>query len=99
MAAASRFGDTSAGHACFPPTSITGGCIGSVLINGLAAAVVGSIFAAHTCGTTTHAGGARAISSGSGSVFIGGKPAARIGDPIACGDVVGSGSGNVFTGG
>lgn len=97
MPSASRLGDSSAGHGCFPPTPINGGCVGSVLINGIPAAISGSTHPDHKCGRTTHSG--RTVSAGSGSVKIGGSPAARIGDAISCGDSMAAGSGSVFIGG
>jgi uncharacterized Zn-binding protein involved in type VI secretion len=54
------------------------------------------MYTPHSCGDTVHP--VRTISGGSGSVMINGVPAARVGDPISCGDSVGSGSGDVFLG-
>jgi len=45
-----------------------------------------------------HHKGSRSIVSGSSSVFINGKPAARVGDAINCGGVIIQGSPNVFIG-
>nr|DAL27908.1 MAG TPA_asm: Baseplate wedge protein [Caudoviricetes sp.] len=39
------------------------------------------------------------IASGSASVFINGKAAGRVGDPVSCGGTVAEGSSNVFIGG
>lgn len=78
---------------------ITGACVASVRINGLPAAVAGS--------TTTERDGccgssAGAVAVGSGTVRIGGRPAARKGDALAAhsgnGSVTG-GSRNVRIGG
>jgi len=99
MAAASRKGDLSAGHACFPPTSCTGGVASKTFINGIAAQIVGSSYAEHRCGKTTHPSSSRRTSSGSGTVYIEGQRAIRIGDSIACGDSVGQGSPSVQFGG
>ncbi|WP_417840218.1 PAAR domain-containing protein [Tritonibacter scottomollicae] len=41
----------------------------------------------------------RALSVGSSSVFINGKPAGRVGDAIDCGGAIESGSDDVFIGG
>jgi uncharacterized Zn-binding protein involved in type VI secretion len=41
----------------------------------------------------------RSISGGSGTVFINGQPAARVGDGIDCGGAAASGSGDVSIGG
>lgn len=99
MPAQARLGDMSAGHACFAPTAIVSGVASTVFINGIPAALVGSIHGPHTCDKTTHAGGLRQVVSGSSTVFIEGKAAARIGDTIADGDCIAQGSGNVFVGG
>ena len=69
----------------------------SVLIEGLPAAVFGS---QHTCSwvpppphpNTT------AMTGGSGSVTIGGKPAIRVGDSAGCGAVVAAGASMTFIG-
>lgn len=37
-------------------------------------------------------------SEGSSSVFVNGKPLARIGDAIDCGDIIATGSSNVIVG-
>nr|DAQ22968.1 MAG TPA: Baseplate wedge protein [Caudoviricetes sp.] len=39
------------------------------------------------------------ISSGSATVFINGKAAGRIGDPVSCGGTVADGSPSVYIGG
>lgn len=93
-----------AGHV--PPHSpepfsgeISGACSGDVRINGLAAAMVGSVTTERDgcCGSSEGAVGA-----GSGTVKINGKPAARTGDALAAhsgsGTVTG-GSSNVRIGG
>lgn len=99
MAAASRKGDLSTGHGCFPPTACTSALASKTYINGILAQKQGSKFASHRCGKTTHPSSARATSSGSSKVFIEGAAAIRIGDSIACGDTVGQGSSNVQMGG
>jgi uncharacterized Zn-binding protein involved in type VI secretion len=38
------------------------------------------------------------LASGSSEVFVNGKQAGRIGDPVACGSFVAAGSPNVFCG-
>lgn len=99
MAAASRRGDLSTGHGCFPPTGCTDAVASKTFINGILAQIQGSKFAAHRCGKTTHPTSVRSTTSGSGKVIIEGKAAIRIGDSIACGDTVGQGSPNVQIGG
>lgn len=97
MAAASRLGDLSTGHGCFPPTACTGGTASKTYINGIPAQIQGSSFLVHFCGRSVHP--TRLASSGSSTVFIEGKPAIRIGDNISCGDTVGQGSPNTIIGG
>lgn len=97
-AAICRIGDVSAGHGCFPPTNLTQTFATKTYFNGKLVAVVdpSTQFAPHTCGRNTHAGITRAINSGSTKTYIEGKPAARIGDNIACGDACAEGSPNTF---
>lgn len=78
---------------------ISGGCSGTVFINGRPAATAGSITVERDscCGSS---GGS--VAAGSGSVFIGGKPAARVGDTLAAhsgSGAVSSGSPDVIIGG
>jgi len=70
---------------------IVGPCAPTVLIAGLPAAVVGDIV---TC-----VGPPDTIVMGSATVFIGGKPAARMGDSTAHGGVIVLGSPTVMIGG
>lgn len=101
MPAAARLGDTSTGHGCWPPRESTTGSP-DVKINKQPAHRVDDLWAAHTCDAIpeTHAGKCK---TGSSTVFVNGKPLARIGDLIACDnlstDVIAQGSGNVFVGG
>lgn len=99
MPGVSRKTDKSTGHGSFPPTPINSGTVSSVRVNGLECATVGSEHLPHSSSGTTHAGAQRKVSGGSGTVRAGGKPVARLGDPIACGDKLGGASGNVFAGG
>lgn len=99
MAAASRKGDLSAGHGCFPPTACIDAVATKTYINGILAQKQSSKFISHRCGKVVHPTSGRATTSGSGTVFIEGSPAIRIGDSIACGDTVGQGSPNVQIGG
>ena len=112
MPQAARLGDSvqgstageHAGHA--PPHApmsfsgeITGGCSADVLINGIPAATVGSSTTERDgcCGSSQGA-----VAAGSGTVFINGKPAARLGDALAAhsgSGAISGGSGNVLIGG
>ena len=97
MAAASRLGDLSSGHGCFPPTAINSTPVSKTFINGIKAAVVDAGLVNHRCGKTTHFN--RKVTSGSGKVFIEGKAACRISDSVSCGDTIGQGSSNTYFGG
>jgi len=78
---------------------ISGACSSNVRINGMAAAVAGSITTERDgcCGSS-----AGAVAAGSGTVRVGGSPAARLGDalnPHSGSGTVTAGSGNVRIGG
>jgi uncharacterized Zn-binding protein involved in type VI secretion len=98
MPAVSRIGDMSTGHGCFPPTALVSTPVNKTFFNGKLASVVdsGCLHAPHTCGVVTHAGATRAPAAGASKTFIEGKPAARIGDNITCGDAIAEGSSNSF---
>ena len=95
MAAAARLGDYCTGHGCWPPrTGIDSSP--NVHINGIRAHRVGDAWNVHCCPSDgCHAG---SVATGSASVFINGKPAARIGDNIDCGSLIAMGSPNVNIG-
>ena len=112
MASAARLGDavtgTTAGEHSghdsphSPETfsgEISGGCSSDVFINGMSAAVVGSTTTERDscCGSSQGS-----VAAGSGSVYINGQPAARLGDALAPHSGTGqisSGSGDVSIGG
>lgn len=98
MPAVVRLGDTSTGHGCFPPTNLVTTAATKSYINGILVGLQdeASQFSTHTCGNSTHPQNGRFISSGSTKSFIEGKPVARIGDNISCGDACGQGSHNSF---
>lgn len=113
MAGAARFNDpvqgTTAGEHSghgmnpHPPLTFTGeisgGCSSNVFINGIAAATKDSVTTERDscCGSSNGS-----VAVGSSSVFINGKPAARIGDALnahsGAGAIIG-GSGDVLIGG
>lgn len=95
MSLAARVGDL---HVCpmpGPPPHVGGAIIGpgsaTVLIGGMAAAVVGDMC---TC-----TGPPDTILKGSSSVLIGGKPAVRVGDSTAHGGLISMGIATVLIGG
>lgn len=98
MPAITRLGDKSTGHGCFPPTTMITTPVAKTYFNGKLAGVVDSAckWSAHTCGTVTHNSDQRYPSSGASKTYIEGKLAARIADPISCGDAIGQGSSNSF---
>lgn len=93
-----RLGDIGSGHAChFSPTpSIEASP--DVNIDGIPAVRQGDAYAPHACPTCPAPPHPRSLSGGSGSVFINGKPAGRVGDAISCGGSADAGSGTVFIG-
>ena len=95
MPAAIRQGDTCSGHECFPPRANTSWSA-DVYVNGLGWHREGDGWESHCCGDSCHAG---TLSKGSGSVYVNGKAAGRLGDPISCGSAVTKGSGSVYAGG
>ncbi len=100
MPQAARLGDICTGHACFPPRANIQGSP-DVFINGIPAHRQGDAWAVHCCThpDIPHGCHASVLASGSGSVYINGKQAGRVGDPVACGGTVATGSGDVFIGG
>lgn len=91
MPGAVRLGDSTTGHGCFPPTTLSSSS-SNVLVNGIGAVKVGDTIIPHCC-VTCHDG---TQASGSGNVIINGTGAARVGDSISCGDSNAAGSANVL---
>ncbi|WP_086932062.1 PAAR domain-containing protein [Agarilytica rhodophyticola] len=93
MPAASRKFDIGSGHGCFPPSPATGGS-SDVMINNIPALRKGDSVLLHACGNCPPHG--RSVSAGSPTVYVNGKPLARVGDGINCGGSMSAGSGDVF---
>ena len=93
MPQAARMGDPTS-H----PGIITRLCAMNVLIEGVPAARAGSV---HMCALPPTAGPhpPTPLVGGSGTVFIGGTNAMRVGDEAACGAVILRGASNVIIGG
>lgn len=93
-----RLGDIGSGHGChFPPTpSIEASP--DVDIDGIPAVRQGDAYAPHACAGCPAPEHPRSLSVGSGSVYINGRPAGRVGDAISCGGAADAGSGTVFIG-
>jgi len=96
MPAVHRKGDNGTGHGCFGARANDEGS-GDVFVNGKGAHIVGHHWTPHGCGVC--APHDSALSGGSGTVSVNGKPLGRIGDPVACGSACADGSSNVFAGG
>ena len=104
MPAIVRDGDpTTTGHGCNTTTTVTGptGASVGVFVNGIAVECAGNPTAAHTIdrgrrGSCIPHGAV--INAGSGTVFVGGIPIARVGDSTDGGRII-AGSNNVFTNG
>lgn len=60
---------------------------------------VGDSYEPHGCSTCPEPSHGRSLAVGSGTVFVNGKPAGRVGDAIDCGGNAEAGSENVFIGG
>lgn len=98
MAKVTRVGDIGSGHAChFPPSPAI---IGSpdVYVNNIPVVRQGDAYAPHACPTCPAPPHPRALSGGSGTVFVNGKPIGRVGDAISCGGNADAGSADTFAG-
>lgn len=96
MPPAARKSDFCSGHGAFPPRASIEGSP-DVFIEGLEALRQDDAWAAHcdpvpTCHSANQA-------AGSSTVFVNGKPLARIGDAVGCGSSVATGATTVFAGG
>ena len=91
---ASRLGDKGTGHGGFSPRSSTKASE-TVFINGIGAHREGDAWGTHSDGNTSHSSTA---GGGSSTVYIEGKPLARVSDPVACGSKIAQGSETVFSG-
>jgi uncharacterized Zn-binding protein involved in type VI secretion len=99
MPAVTRLGDITTGHGCYPPT-VSIQASPNVFAN--AKGIVrdspqpGDAYAIHCCVNPPHDCHQGLLALGSPNVFVNGKEAGRIGDPLTCGDHVAQGSPNVF---
>lgn len=96
MPAATRKGDQCTGHDACPPVPLVE-FSPNANINKLGAGRVGDHYSTHGC--VSHPGHQDVIAAGSSTVFINGRPAARIGDAVSIGGTVRDGSPNVRIGG
>lgn len=94
MPAAVRLGDECTGHGCFGPR-VNDEASTDVFHNGLGAHRQGDHWVSHCC-VVCHDS---VMAEGSSTVFINGRPAARIGDLLECGSAAAVGSPNIFIGG
>ena len=94
MPAVTRLGDVCTGHGCYPPR-VNDEASTDVFVNGIGVHREGDHWVTHCCGRSCHDS---VLAKGSSTVFVNGIPAARIGDPVACGSLSAQGSPNVFFG-
>ena len=99
MPKATRLGDIGSGHACHFPPSSSIAASPDVSVDGIPAVRKGDAYAPHGCPAGHAPPHGRNLSAGSGTVFINGKPAGRVGDAISCGGSAAAGSGTVSIGG
>lgn len=99
MPAVIRLGDLSQGHGCFPASQLTETHIQKTFVNKIKPGCIsnaGSKYIIHCCGPDCHPTSDRFPSSGASKTYLEGILAARIGDPINCGDICAEGSYNTF---
>jgi uncharacterized Zn-binding protein involved in type VI secretion len=96
MPQAARFSDYSSGHDACAPMPLEA-VSDNVLINSRGAGREGDRFKSHGC--DAHAPHEDVIISGSATVFINGKRAARKGDELSLAGVIADGSNDVYAGG
>ena len=89
MPAAARLGDKASDHDGAPETPSTEASP-NVHNYGIPAKRQGDAIESHACPDESEH--SRSLAGGSGSVFINGKPAGRVGDAISCGGIVIEGS-------
>ena len=96
MPAVALQGGRSTGHGWFPPKGDIGGYSSKTSINGKKVQLTGvtGYGPIHRCGKVVH--GMGKVVTGSRKTTMEGKPIARIGDKIACGDTVAKGSRDTF---
>lgn len=97
MAAVALENKLSTGHDGFPPTRAIGPYTTKSFINGLKVQLKDyTKYDTHCSGRTCHYPDERITSSGSSTFYLEGKQVCRIGDSLACGDVISEGSSNTF---
>jgi len=96
MPAVHRHQDIGTGHGCYPSRPNAEGST-NVFVNNKGAHTAGMAWEPHGCNVCAPHSSVQA--TGSTTVFVNGKPLARIGDDVACGSKNATGSPNVFAGG
>lgn len=92
---AARRNDICTGHGCWPPRPNISAS-SNVFINSRGAHRLGDAWRKHCC---PHLGCHSGVTAtGSSSVFVNGRPAARVEDMVSCGSAIMTGSHNVFIG-
>lgn len=95
MPAAHRHRDVCTGHGCWGSRP-NAEASADVFVNGLGWHRVGDGWESHCCGPACHGG---SLAAGSPTVFVNGRAAGRIGDPVSCGSSCATGSPDVFADG
>ena len=96
MSQAYRLGDLCTGHDSRKPTTAVEAS-SDVFVNGAGLVREGDALLPHGCYNNDPA--KRVVLTGSATVFVNDKPAARSGDPISCGGFAEEGSDDVVIGG
>ena len=99
MPGVARKKDICTGHGCWPSRSSIEGSP-DVFVNGIPWHRQGDAYVSHccTCPGMPHGCHSSVLAAGSPTVFVNGKQAGRVGNPVACGGSVATGSSNVFCG-
>lgn len=83
------------GHDTYPPTQIQA-TQGKVFVDGIKVVVEGDRIIPHQNTVEPYDVHDGYVIPATAKVFVGGKPAASIGDPISCGDTIAQSSSKVF---
>lgn len=98
MSKVTRLGDIGSGHACHFPATPATSASPDVYVNGIKVVRQGDAYAPHGCAPCPQPPHPRSMAGGSASVFVNGRPIARLGDGISCGGEAAEASPNVYAG-
>lgn len=99
MSAVARLGDSCTGHGCWPER-VNDEASPDVFVNGIGWHRQGDHWKGHCCThpECIHGCHDSVLAAGSATVYVNGKQAGRVGDPVGCGSSVATGSSSVFCG-